>query len=150
MVQYPPRHPLQLGGKVYLLAVPHPDRSAPAKWMMQGNFSAVKPSGDPIASLCIGHYLIDPMGRRTAHLLRYDDCELQRVILQEVNALQRATDERLKELCERVVREQDPERFEAAIVELLYVLERRVQPRHNAGLRIPLIEKPGRLSCPVA
>ena len=63
--------------------------------------------------------------------------------------MQRETKERWKELCERIVREQDPERFEATILELLQVLEQDDPRRHNAMLRLPLVEKPGRLSCPV-
>jgi hypothetical protein len=50
------------------------------------------------------------------------------------DTLRRETDERWRELCERVVREQDPEKFEAAILELLEVLERDNQGRHDAGL----------------
>jgi hypothetical protein len=36
-------------------------------------------------------------------------------------------------------------RFDATILELLEVLERDDQRRHNAGLGVPLTEKPGKL-----
>jgi hypothetical protein len=63
--------------------------------------------------------------------------------------LQRETKERWRELCERIVREHDPERFDAEILELLEVLERDEQRRLDAGLRVTLIEKPRSLSSPV-
>lgn len=59
--------------------------------------------------------------------------------------------ERWKELCERAVVEQDPDRFVATIQELLQVLEDREERRRNAtALRVPLNEKPVNLSCPIA
>ena len=63
--------------------------------------------------------------------------------------MQRETKERWRELCEWIVREHDPERFDANILELLEVLESDEQRRHDAGLRIPPIEKPRSLSSPV-
>jgi hypothetical protein len=63
--------------------------------------------------------------------------------------LQRETKERWRELCERIVCEHDPERFDAKILELLEVLERDEQRRHDAGLRVTLIEKPRSLCSPV-
>ena len=42
------------------------------------------------------------------------------------------TKERWRELCERVLSEQDPQRFEATIHELLQVLEDREEQRRNA------------------
>jgi hypothetical protein len=63
--------------------------------------------------------------------------------------LQGETKERWRELCERIVHEQDPVRFDATILELLEVLERDDQRRHHAGLGVPLTEKPGKLSSPV-
>jgi hypothetical protein len=61
--------------------------------------------------------------------------------------LQRETEERWRELCERVVREQDPEKFETAILELLEVLENDDQRRRGITQgSVPLIEKPGRFS----
>lgn len=56
--------------------------------------------------------------------------------------MQGETKERWRELCERIVHEQDPVRFDATILELLEVLERDDQRRHNAGLGVPLTEKP--------
>jgi hypothetical protein len=48
------------------------------------------------------------------------------------------TKERWRELCERVVVEQDPARFLATIQELLQVLEEKEERRHNAtGLGMP-------------
>jgi len=41
------------------------------------------------------------------------------------------TKERWKELCERAVAEHDPDRFVAAIQELLQVLENREKQRRN-------------------
>jgi hypothetical protein len=64
--------------------------------------------------------------------------------------MQRETKERWRELCERIVREQDPERFDAAILELLQVLEQDDQRRPKATLEVPPVEKPGRLVAPVA
>ena len=63
--------------------------------------------------------------------------------------MQGETKERWRELCERIVHEQDPVRFDATILELLEVLERDDRRRHNAGLGVPLIEKAGKLSYPV-
>ena len=54
--------------------------------------------------------------------------------------MQRETKERWRELCERIVREQDPERFEATILELLKELEQDDRRRRNAMLRVPLVE----------
>ena len=54
--------------------------------------------------------------------------------------MQRETKERWRELCERIVREQDPERFDATILELLKELEQDDQRRRNAMLRVPLVE----------
>jgi len=65
------------------------------------------------------------------------------------DTLQRQTEERWKQLCERVVLEQDPKKFEAAILELLEVLESGDHRQRNAGIRVPPIEKPGGLSCPL-
>jgi hypothetical protein len=65
------------------------------------------------------------------------------------DTLQRETKERWRELCERIVGEHDPERFDAKILELLEVLERDEQRRHDLGLRVTLIEKPRSLSSPV-
>jgi hypothetical protein len=56
--------------------------------------------------------------------------------------LQRETKERWRELCEQIVREHDPERFDATILELFEVLERNERRRHDAGLRVSLIDKP--------
>ena len=52
--------------------------------------------------------------------------------------MQRETKERWRELCERIVREQDPERFDAAILELLQVLEQDDQRRPKATLAVPV------------
>ena len=54
--------------------------------------------------------------------------------------MQCETKERWRELCERIVREQDPERFEATILELLKELEQDDRRRRNAMLRVPLVE----------
>jgi len=58
--------------------------------------------------------------------------------------------ERWRELCERAVVEQDPDRFLTTIQQLLQVLEEREQTavRHD-GVRVPPSEKPY-LTCPVA
>ena len=63
--------------------------------------------------------------------------------------MQGETKERWRELCERIVHEQDPVRFDATILELLEVLERDDQRRHNAGPGVPWTEKAGKLSYPV-
>jgi hypothetical protein len=61
------------------------------------------------------------------------------------------TKERWRELCERAVGEQDPERFVATIQELLEALEHKEEERQRNGteLTIPPSEKAPRLSCPV-
>jgi hypothetical protein len=51
------------------------------------------------------------------------------------------TKERWRELCERVVAEKDPVRFEVAIQELLEVLEEQDHWRLNPGLQAPLTER---------
>ena len=58
--------------------------------------------------------------------------------------------ERWRELCERAVVEQDPDRFLTTIQQLLQVLEEREQTavRHDR-VRVPPSEKPY-LTCPVA
>ena len=56
------------------------------------------------------------------------------------------TKERWKELCERAVVEQDPDRFVATIQELLQVLEDREERRHDAMvLQVALKEKSARV-----
>ena len=67
-------------------------------------------------------------------------CELQNeaALSSEVKLLRDETKERWRELCERVVVEQDPQRFEATIQELLQVLEdHEKQRRHIVPLRTP-------------
>lgn len=60
------------------------------------------------------------------------------------------TKERWRELCERAVVEQDPDRFIATIQELLQVLEDNEERRQNlARLRVARVEDPTRLSCPL-
>jgi hypothetical protein len=81
--------------------------------------------------------------------LRYDNCQPEPGDRLGGDTLQGETKERWRELCERIVHEQDPVRFDAAILELLEVLERDDQWRHNDGLGVPLTEKPGKLSYPV-
>lgn len=57
--------------------------------------------------------------------------------------------ERWRELCERAVVEQDPERFLTTIQELLQVLEEREEmAAQRARIRIPPSEKPY-IACPV-
>jgi hypothetical protein len=77
--------------------------------------------------------------------LCYDTCQPEPGDRFGGGTLQGETKERWRELCERIVREQDPVRFDATIRELLEVLERRP----DAGLGVPLTEKPGKLSYPV-
>jgi hypothetical protein len=56
------------------------------------------------------------------------------------------TKECWKELCERVVVEQDPDRFVATIQELLQVLEDRHERRHNVTVsEVAVKEKPARV-----
>ena len=60
------------------------------------------------------------------------------------------TKERWRELCERVVSEQDPDRFEATIQELLQVLEGREEtaaPRDR--VHVPPSEKPINIRSPL-
>lgn len=63
--------------------------------------------------------------------------------------MERETKERWRELCERIVRERDPERFDEAILELLQVLEQNDHRMPNATLQVPPVEKPGKLVAPV-
>jgi hypothetical protein len=59
--------------------------------------------------------------------------------------------ERWREICERAVMEQDPDRFVATIQELLQVLEDDEERRLNGtGLQEPPCEKPAKLSWQVA
>jgi hypothetical protein len=59
------------------------------------------------------------------------------------DTLRGETKERWKELCERAVVEQDPDRFVATIQELLQALEDREERRRNVTvLQVPLDEKP--------
>jgi hypothetical protein len=61
------------------------------------------------------------------------------------------TKERWKEICERAVDEQDPDRFVATIQELLQELEDDEKQRPNStGLQEPPSEKPAKLSWQVA
>jgi hypothetical protein len=61
------------------------------------------------------------------------------------------TKERWKEICERAVVEQDPDRFVATIQELLQELEdEEEQPRNPTGLQEPPPEEPAKLSWQVA
>jgi hypothetical protein len=60
------------------------------------------------------------------------------------------TKERWRELCERAVVEQDPDRFVATIQELLQVLEEREDAAaQRARVRLPRIDKPLNISSPV-
>ena len=69
----------------------------------------------------------------------------------EVTPLRGETKERWRELCERAVFEQDPDRFVATIQELIQVLEDNEERRREAvELRVPPNEKPAQLSCPIA
>jgi hypothetical protein len=71
----------------------------------------------------------------------------------EVTPLRGETKERWRELCERAVFEQDPDRFVATIQELIRVLEDNDNEERRRGateLRVPPNEKPAQLSCPVA
>jgi hypothetical protein len=69
----------------------------------------------------------------------------------EVTPLRGETKERWRELCERAVVEQDPDRFVATIQELIQVLEDREERRRNStALQRPPGEKPAKLSCSVA
>ena len=69
----------------------------------------------------------------------------------EVTPLRGETKERWRELCERAVVEQDPDRFVATIQELIQVLEDREERRRNStALQRPPDEKPAKLSCSVA
>jgi len=57
----------------------------------------------------------------------------------EAKPLRGETKERWRELCERAVDEQDPDRFVATIQELLQVLEDREERRRNVTvLQVPL------------
>jgi hypothetical protein len=61
------------------------------------------------------------------------------------------TKERWREICERAVVEQDPDRFVTMIQELLRVLEDDEERRRNpTGLLEPPCEKPPKLSWQVA
>jgi hypothetical protein len=64
------------------------------------------------------------------------------------DTLQVETKERWRELCERIVHEQDPIRFEAAIRELLQVLEERDRQQRNAT--VPMSELQAKLPTAVA
>jgi hypothetical protein len=60
------------------------------------------------------------------------------------------TKERWRELCERAVVEQDPERFIATIQELLQVLEEREEARAKRNrIHVPPGDKPMNMSYPI-
>jgi hypothetical protein len=64
-----------------------------------------------------------------------------------VKPLPGETKERWRELCERVLLEEDPDRFLATIQELIQVLENNEERRRKAtGLRALPSEKPAPLS----
>ncbi len=58
------------------------------------------------------------------------------------------TKERWKELCERAVVEQDPDRFLTTIEELLQALEEREEMAAQRRVRVPPSENPY-ITCPV-
>jgi hypothetical protein len=60
------------------------------------------------------------------------------------------TKERWRELCERAVVEQDPNKFVATIQELLQVLEDRERQRKAPEAPIPHDKNESNLSCPLA
>lgn len=61
------------------------------------------------------------------------------------------TKERWRELCERAVVEHDPDKFVAAVQELIQELEDdEVQRRTIMGLRVPPGEKPDKSGHPLA
>jgi hypothetical protein len=61
------------------------------------------------------------------------------------------TKERWKELCERAVVEQDPDRFVATIQDLLQELEEKEERRRKtSGLQVSQSENPIDLGCPLA
>jgi hypothetical protein len=68
-----------------------------------------------------------------------------------VTTLRGETKERWRELCERAIVEQDPDRFVATIQELLQELEERdKRAAQRDRVRVPPGDKPANVSCPVA
>jgi hypothetical protein len=66
----------------------------------------------------------------------------------EVTTLRDETKERWRELCERAIVEQDPDRFLTTIEELLQVLEEREEITAQRRVRVPPSENPY-ITCPV-
>ena len=87
---------------------------------------------------------------RTTYKPQFAKCRTETGVQFGGATLRRETKERWRELCERAVVEQDPDRFIATIQELLQVLEDNEERRQNlARLRVPRVEDPTRLSCPL-
>ena len=84
----------------------------------------------------------------------YKDHELKQLPILEVTTLRGETKERWRELCERIVVEQDPDKLLTTIEELLQVLEEREEiiaqrrVRVVRVVRVPPSEKPY-ITCPV-
>ena len=77
------------------------------------------------------------------------NCEPKRTFEFGGDTLRGETKERWRELCERVVSEQDPDRFLTTIQELLQVLEEREQmAAQRERVHVPPSEKPY-ITCPV-
>lgn len=61
------------------------------------------------------------------------------------------TKERWRELCERAVVEDDPDKFIETVQQLIQVLEdEEIRRRTIMGIRVPPGEKPAKLSYPLA
>ena len=111
------------------------------KSLVQHDFRAAESFGGTIASLPSSALSFDQVGggvyRRQWEFVNRSELPNLEVIL-----LRGKSKERWRELCERVVSEQDPERFEATLQELLEVLEERetkAAPRDK--VRVPPIGK---------
>lgn len=118
-----------------------------AKWLLRDEFewasglaAQLLPNVRSFVSLC-----------RTTYKSQFTNCRTETTGVQFGGAtLGGETKERWRELCERVVVEQDPDSFVATIQELLEVLEDNDERRRDvARLRVPRIEDPTRSSCPL-
>ena len=128
------------GRKFYPVARVTSNRMAPAKYLFPDDFSS-RFNWRENCFLYIrdsGFYQADRRYRwRTA--LRAN-CKMKRSTASEVTLLRNQPKERWRELCERVLVERDPQRFEATIQELLQALEDHEKQRRNV---VPIRTPPG-------
>jgi hypothetical protein len=141
-----------MGSKLYPAASRSTRRMDGAKCLLSDDFGPGKRFGGAIASH-IGSFFLSSIKRPGGARLLTPFVRIvepkPRVYL-EVTPLRGETKERWRELCERAVVEEDPDRFLAIIRELIQVLEDNEERRRNAtGLRAPPSEKPADLTCSV-